>query len=231
MRHLDRRPSTHVRSRVPRLAAVGSGLAALLLAAVALLSATGAPGGGELLGLGPGDPEPRLATPGAPAPGTPESGEDADAQQALAAGPAPVRAPPPGGAAAPGAVRWSAGLLRAWDRARERAWQAADPGALAALYVAGSTAGERDAELMERWRSAGVEVRSLRLRVETLDVVALDRRRVVLEVTDRLRVDAVAEGAPGVLRLGRDRPSTRVVELRRDGGTWQVAGVVPAGTA
>ncbi len=233
MRHLDRRPSTHVRSRVPRLAAVGSGLAALLLVAVVLLAATGSPG---FLGLGADEPEPRLASPSRSNPGTPtpapseDGDEDTDAQQAIAAGPAPVRPPPPGGAGAPGAVRWSAGLLRAWDQARERAWQAADPGALGALYVPGSTAGERDAELLERWRAAGVEVRSLRLRVETVDVVALDRRRVVLEVTDRLRVHAVAEGAPGVLRLGRDRPSTRVVELRRDGGTWQVAEVVPAGT-
>ncbi|VXB39905.1 hypothetical protein [Nocardioides sp. AX2bis] len=228
MRHVARRPSTHVRSWAPRLALLGSGLAALVVAGVVLLSATGTPGGAGFLGLGAGEPEPRLAAADGPVP--PEEEDEPEGRQALAAGAAPVRAPPPGGAAAPSAVRWSAGLLRTWDQARERAWQAADAGALAALYVPGSTAGERDAALLERWRAAGVEVRSLRLRVDALEVVALDRRRAVLEVTDRLRVHAVADAAPGVLRLGRDRPSTRVVELRRDGTTWQVAEVVPAGT-
>lgn len=234
MRHLARRPSTHVRSWGPQLALLGAGLAALVLAAVVLLSATGAPGGAGLLGLGPGDPEPRLAPADgstSAAPQAEEAGEDGGPSQALAAGPAPVRAPPPGGVDAPGAARWSTTVLASWDRARERAWQAADPAALGALYVAGSMAGQRDAELLERWRAAGVEVRRLRLRVDALDVVALGPRRVVLEVTDRLRVHAVADSAHGVLRLGRDRPSTRVVELRRDGTTWRVAEVVPAGTA
>ncbi len=236
MRHLARRPTTHVRSWVPQLALLGAGLLALGLAAVVLLTWTGTPGGAGVLGLGAGEPEPRLADEEerAAAPGTGEGRpgqEGAGEQEALAAGPAPVRAPPPGGAAAPGAERWSAGLLREWDRARERAWQAADPVALGGLYVPGSTAGERDAELLERWRAAGVEVRALRLRVDDLEVVALEPRRAVLEVTDRLRVRAVAGGAPGVLALGRDRPSTRVVALRRDGTAWQVARVVPAGTA
>ncbi len=102
--------------------------------------------------------------------------------------------------------------------------------ALRALYVPGSTAAERDAELLERWREAGVEVRTLRLRVDDLEVVVLEPRRALLEVTDRLRVHAVAGGSAPVLRLGRDRPSTRVVELRRDDDLWQVARVVPAGT-
>ncbi len=85
-----------------------------------------------------------------------------------------------------------------------------------------------DADLLQRWNAAGLRVDSLRLRVDDLRVRTLRPRRLVLEVTDRLRVraDDADPGTPTV-RLGRDRPSTRVVELHRRTGRWLVAQVRP----
>ncbi len=109
MRHLARRPATHVRSWVPRLLLLGTGLTALGLAVVVLLSVTGSPAGPGLLGLG--DPEPRVAAGASAPPGAAEPGRTGGPGEASAAGPAPVRAPPRGGSAAPGAERWAARLL------------------------------------------------------------------------------------------------------------------------
>lgn len=232
MRHVARRRPTHVRSWVPPLLLLGAGLGALGLAVVVLLTVSAAPGG-----IG-GEPEPRLAaardhaSPAGDRPAQAEADEaetvEAEAVDDETADPWPVR-PPSVGVDDPRAARWAAGLLARWDRARERAWRAADPVALRALYVPGSTAAQHDAELLERWTRAGVEVAALRLRVDRLEILALHPGRVVVEVTDRLRVRAVAGQTP--LRLGRDRPSTRVVALRRDDDTWRVARVLPTGAA
>jgi len=202
---------------LPSALLVGVGAVAVVLAAVVVLTVTGVVGD---------RPEPQLASGDASGTASPAASGEPEA-------PTTARQPrtPGGGPGGPAAVSWARAVLGGWDRARERAWQEEDAGALRSLYVAGSSAGERDAELLARWVAAGVEVRALRLRLDDLRVVALSPRRTVLEVTDRLRVRAVTEPGEEPLRLGRDRPSTRVVELRRTPEGWRVARVVPAGSA
>lgn len=229
MRHAAPRPATTAPTWLPRVLLTTVGVVAVALAAVVVLSVTGALRG---------EPAPQPASGPTSDPGS-AAGSAAGSGQQAGGGPGEASAEPgaPQPAAPAGAVgdraaeSWAREVLGGWDRARERAWQDEDPDALRSLYVAGSTAGERDAELLARWTEAGVEVRALRLRLDDLRVLALSPRRAVLEVTDRLRVRAVAEAGGEAWQLGRDRPSTRVVELRRAADAWRVARVVPTGGA
>jgi hypothetical protein len=121
-------------------------------------------------------------------------------------------------------------LLRRWDERRAAAWARGDPRLLRPLYTAGSVAGRRDRSMLRSWVARGLVVRGLR--TQLLAVRTLEHRRTTwtLEVTDRV-LGGVAVG-PGVRRpLPRDRPSTRVVRLRRVDGAWRVASVGPGGGA
>lgn len=119
-------------------------------------------------------------------------------------------------------------VLAAWDRARAAAWAEADVAGLRELYVASSSAGQTDVAMLREWSARGLrvtgletQVLSLRVRVETPD-------RLVLVVTDRVvGGEAVGQGAAGraPVRLPRDQPSTRRVELEKVGGEWLMAEV------
>jgi hypothetical protein len=141
----------------------------------------------------------------------------------------------PGPHVGPGAEAGSAGppawfpasdVLRSWDRARARAFAAADVAALRDLYVAGSPAGTADARLLRSYRSRGLRVEGMRMQLLGVDVLQEGPRRLRLRVTDRLAAGvAVGDGlrAP----MPRDAATTRVVELHRAhaGARWRVAWV------
>ncbi len=158
-----------------------------------------------------------------------------DARPPAAAAPAPKTATGARAAAAPvpppevRRVRLpAAAVLHAWDRRRARAWAAADPHALAALYVPGSAAGRVDVALLRSYRSRGVRVVGLRMQVLSVRVLSRTPRRWRLRITDRL-AGAVAVGAGRRLRLPRGAAATRLITLARAGRErWRVADVRPA---
>jgi hypothetical protein len=136
---------------------------------------------------------------------------------AVGSRPVPARADP---VSSPALV-----VLQDWDRRRADAWAAADPAALARLYVAGSSAGAADVELLRRYRARGYAVRGMRMQVLAARVLVLRPRLVRVEVTDRL-AGATAVGATDQV-LPTDAASTRVLVLRRVGGQWLMARVLP----
>jgi hypothetical protein len=84
--------------------------------------------------------------------------------------------------------------------------------------------------MLRAWVARGLAVRGLRTQLLAVRTVDHTRTTWTLEVTDRV-LGGVAVG-PGVRRpLPRDRPSTRVVRLRRVDGVWRVAWVRPGGGA
>jgi hypothetical protein len=124
-------------------------------------------------------------------------------------------------AASPAATDGPVAVLRDWDRRRAGAWASGDVAGLRSLYVARSTAGERDATRLARWLDQGLRVRRLETQVLRVRVLAERRDRLVLAVTDRIARAEVASG----LRLPGDGPSTWRITLRRVAGAWRVAAV------
>ncbi len=118
-------------------------------------------------------------------------------------------------------------VLRQWDDARARAWASADVAALRSLYLPGSTAAARDVSMLLRWRERGLRVERMQTQVLAIRVVTESPDRLELVVTDRLAL-AVAAGRGQRAVLPADGVTTRRVTLRRVGGVWRVASVLPA---
>ncbi|TIC79881.1 hypothetical protein E8D34_19625 [Nocardioides sp. GY 10113] len=120
-------------------------------------------------------------------------------------------------------------VLHTWDRRRARAWARQDAAALGSLYAPGSVAGARDAAMLGAWAERGVRVRGLRIQLLGIEVRQHGPRRLVVVVTDRV-VRGRGVGPGGVVRLPRDRESTRRLVLVRPAGRWLLAGAydVPA---
>lgn len=118
-------------------------------------------------------------------------------------------------------------LLREWDHQRSRAWAGGDPAALADLYAPGSRTGRRDHDMLAAYADRGLRVIGLRTQVLGAALRFRAPGRMTLEVTDRV-VGGRAVGRGLRIPLPRDRPSTRLVTLRRVAGTWRVAEVRPA---
>lgn len=121
-------------------------------------------------------------------------------------------------------------LLREWDRQRARAWTDGDTASLAALYTRGSLSGRHDLAMLEAYQARGLRVAGLRTQVLSATLRSWTPGRVVLEVTDRV-VGAHAVGRGSQIDLPSDRPSTRVVTLRREAGAWLVGEVRDAGSS
>lgn len=118
-------------------------------------------------------------------------------------------------------------LLREWDQRRARAWTDGDVSALAGLYTRGSRTGHRDRQMLAAYAARGLRVSGLRTQVLSAVLRSWTPGRAVLEVTDRV-VGAHAVGRGVRIVLPRDRPSTRVVSLRRASGSWLVEEVTDA---
>jgi hypothetical protein len=117
-------------------------------------------------------------------------------------------------------------LLHAWDRRRSHAWTRSDPAALADLYSRGSRTGRHDRAMLAAYAARGLRVTGLRTQLLGGRLRSWTPRRVTLEVVDRV-VGAHAVGGGVRITLPRDRPSTRVISLRRVAGAWCVGEVRP----
>ena len=124
---------------------------------------------------------------------------------------------------------WHAVLDRL-DRRRERAYAAADPALLRAVYVSGSPVLRHDLATLRAYSERGVRLTGVQLR--TLDVTPLDRSGhcVRLSVVDQLD-RPTAHGDGGAVRLPRDRATARVIVLRDAADGWRIAAVRRAQSA
>ncbi|HSV38921.1 MAG TPA: hypothetical protein VLI04_09195 [Nocardioidaceae bacterium] len=114
--------------------------------------------------------------------------------------------------------------LRAWDEQRAAAYAAGSVGELRSLYVDGSAVGAADVRLLRQYVERGFVIEGMQMQVLALDVLRETQALLRVRVTDRL-VGAAARGSVGVLPLPQDSPTTRVVTLRAEGGSWRVASV------
>ena len=136
------------------------------------------------------------------------------------------RVPAEGGVPAPAAVPVTDGpvaVLRGWDRRRAAAWAAGDVRRLRSLYVAGSTAADRDAARLRRWVDRRMRVRRMSTQLLRAEVIEEGRGRLVLDVTDRVARAVTTDGT----RLPSDGPDTWRITMRRTRGEWRVAAVRP----
>lgn len=137
--------------------------------------------------------------------------------------PSPAARPPSGPPVSVNEAVAAVGVLHDWDRARARAWAAADPAALRRLYVPGSRAGQRDLAMLDRWAARGLRVRRMAMQVLSVALRFRSERRLVLVVTDRLSAaEAVPAGGGPARLLPRDGETTRRLELRRTGKAWRL---------
>lgn len=132
--------------------------------------------------------------------------------------PAVAAASPTGGG------RW-ARVLRDLDRRRERAFVRADPSMLGRVYLRRSQVLRADARLLRAYRRRGLELDSARLRLRSVTPEHRSGRRLTLRVVDRLARVRVRAGEGPWRTLPRDRPTERIVTLRRTGQGWRIAGV------
>jgi hypothetical protein len=144
-------------------------------------------------------------------------GEGAPVPEVPAAASVPLREP-----ARPGPD--PVAVLRAWDAARAEAWRQADPAGLRRLYLPASVAGRRDVAALRDYRRRGLRVRGLQVQLLRAELVRGRPDALVVRVTDRV-VGAVAVGPDSSVRLPRDQPSTRVVQLVLRNGAWRVGRV------
>ena len=120
-------------------------------------------------------------------------------------------------------------LLRDWDDRRSQAWTEGDAGALAGLYTPGSRSGRKDRAMLAAYAARGLRVTGLQVQVLDASLRSRAPGRITLEVTDRV-IGAHAVSDAFRIPLPRDRPSTRVISLRRVAGAWLVAEVRPVPT-
>lgn len=130
---------------------------------------------------------------------------------------------PPAASAAQPQLRGAVAVLREWDERRAAAWRRADPTALRALYVEGSSAARADVEQLARWQRSGWQVERLHTQVLGVRLLRAEEGRVVLRVRDRVSGGELVRG--GVRRvLPSSAPVTRRLTLVRPrDGSWVVA--------
>jgi len=119
-------------------------------------------------------------------------------------------------------------VLREWDAQRARAWARSDAGALRALYVRGSPAGQADVRLLRAYRQQGLVVRRLVTQVFAVRVLGSTPSSLRVSVFDRVAGGEVIEHGD-VAPLRSSRPVTRTVTFRLDTGTWRVSGISGSG--
>lgn len=121
--------------------------------------------------------------------------------------------------------RWAT-VLAELDRSRETAFAQAAPRRLEAVYVRGSAVKAVDARTISRYASRGGRVVGASLQIMSCRVVDHSPGRVRLDVVDRLARTRVVWDDGSTTSLPRDRPSRRIVTLRRTSEGWRVASSV-----
>lgn len=115
-------------------------------------------------------------------------------------------------------------LLHRWDLHRARAWAAAEPDALARLYVRGSSTGARDTRELRRWVRRGLRVVGLHQQVAAVRVSDRAPGRIVVVVTERT-VDGIAVGARRRTAVPASPWATHRISFRASGHRWRVVEV------
>lgn len=108
------------------------------------------------------------------------------------------------------------------DRVRAEAFASADTSLLRDVYVAGSPGLRADRRLVAAYARRDGRVRGAQLRVLWCRVERQDADRVALDVVDQLAPAEVVWGDGSSTRLPIDRPTRRLVTLRRTDGGWRL---------
>lgn len=106
------------------------------------------------------------------------------------------------------------------DAERARAFAAADPAALEAVY-ADDALRRRDQRVLRDYAARGLRLEGMAQLRSSCRLVDGDGRRLELEVVDRLGPTRVT-GSDGSRWLPRDRPTRRSVTLVRSDDGWRV---------
>ena len=142
---------------------------------------------------------------------------------------APSSTPVPTATASTAAgVDWAV-LLEGLDDARARAFTAADPAELAAVWAPGSAGLAADTRAVEALAAAGRTAHGLRHTVRDVEVRSVGGGRAQLRVVDVLAAYEVRDAAGQVVSRAAERGSTGwVVELMRAAAGWQLLSLTPA---
>jgi hypothetical protein len=158
----------------------------------------------------------------APAQPTPASAESAPPSVPLVATPSDDTRRQP--AVRPGAARWLH-VLNRLDKRRATAFARGEPHLLTTVYAARSTALDADRATLAAYRSEGLQLAGLRMRVLALQVLRAGPQRVVLHVVDRLDPVSAVDAEGRLADLPTDRPSARRIVLRQHDSGWRIAAV------
>jgi hypothetical protein len=118
-------------------------------------------------------------------------------------------------------VHWS-GVLEDLDRDRAEAFAAGDPSMLGRVYAPGSASAQVDAAAIRAYAKRGGRVADADLTLLSCRVRHSSRRRVDLDVVDRLAAAKVL-WADGTSRtLPRDLPTKHHITLVRTSDGWRI---------
>ena len=160
----------------------------------------------------------------APAQPTPTSAESPAPSVPPVATPSDTHRQP---AVRPRTARWLH-VMNRLDKRRATAFARGEPHLLTTVYAARSTALDADRATLAAYRSEGLQLTGLRMRVLALQVVRAGPQRVVLHVVDRLDPVSAVDAEGRLADLPTDRPSARRIVLRQHDSGWRIAAVGPA---
>lgn len=115
------------------------------------------------------------------------------------------------------------------DRDRAAAFAAADPGALAQVYVTPSPLHDADADTIEAYRTRGGRVVGALLQISQCHVLERSDDTIRLEVVDVMGPAYVRWADDSVSALPRDRATRRWITLRHTADGWRISGSRPPG--
>ena len=142
--------------------------------------------------------------------------------------PAPDASPADTAPAVAATERWRR-TLASLDRRRAEAFSEDRPGLLRSVYSAGSAVLDQDRATLAAYRSRGLRVLDLRMRVLRLRVLDAGPRRAVLVVLERLAAATAVDRSGATTALRSDRPSEHRILLRRTPAGWRIAAVRMSG--
>lgn len=128
------------------------------------------------------------------------------------------------------ADQWAA-TLTALDTVRAQAFKQVDPRLLRQVYVEGSELLTADGAAINAYRQRDAHVEGGSLRILSCKVLSTRRDDVRLEVIDVVSRAAVVWADGSTTALPDDRPSRRVITMRRTTHGWRIAGLVDAGSS
>jgi hypothetical protein len=115
-------------------------------------------------------------------------------------------------------------VLGGLDATRAQAFVTADEGRLRAVYH-DAEAARADVELLRSYRERGLRLEGMSMLRERCHVTARSKRRLTLDVVDRLGPTAVRAVDGRRRDLPRDRPTRHTVVLERTDDGWRIEAV------